>query len=95
MAVFTGAVAVLALYQVLSAGLYFKLLRGDRNEMARYYMVHFLARFVVAGLILVVARALAPTQATTLTWSFMVVFIVLLVSEAMVFINIERNYGNE
>ena len=93
--VYAGATLLLALYQLLSSRCYFKLLCGERVQVARFYMVHFILRFVFAGVLLVVFIELEPSCARALTWSFLVLFLVILVVEAMVFVNTERKLSNE
>ena len=84
----------LLLYTAVSAVIYFKMLDRSPMAMARYYMIHTMARFVFGGIVLFVCHCIAPQGSKPALVGFSILFLTLLVSESVIYIQIER-YLNE
>jgi len=91
---FLAASFSLLLYTAVSAAIYFKILDSGSVNVARYYMVHTMARFVFGGIVLFVCHCIAPHDSRPALVGFGLLFLALLVSESIIYIQIER-YLNE
>ncbi len=90
-AVFLGAALCLLLYTAASAIVYFRMLGKKPVAVVRYYMAHTMARFVFGGIVLWVCHSIAGQSAKPALVGFGVLFLALLVSESIVYIQIEKN----
>lgn len=84
----------LLFYTVVSATIYFKMLDRSPMSVARYYMVHTMSRFAFGGIVLFACHCFAPENSKSALIAFGILFLTMLVSESVIYIQIER-YLNE
>ena len=81
----------LLLYTWLSSVFYFRVLEQTPQAVARYYMIHMLARFVFSGIVLFVCNYLVGVGVKPALIGFAVLFLLTLFGESCMFVHIERN----
>lgn len=87
---FVASVLLFAAFHVVSAMFYFRALTAGAVAAARYYMIHFFLLFVCAGVIVVLFKVVQPAEAKALMWAFLAMFMLTLVGESVVMVNIEK-----
>ena len=90
-ALFLGAALCLLLYTAASAIVYVRMLGKKPVAVVRYYMAHTMARFVFGGIVLWGCHSIAGQSARPALVGFGVLFLALLVSESIIYIQIEKN----
>lgn len=81
---------ILWVFTTISSICYFRQLDKTPAGLARYYMIHTLARFIVGGLIMLLLSSLANAEYKLILIGFCAVFILTLIFESLMFVHVEK-----
>lgn len=93
--IFSSSCVILNSYYIISSSIYFKTLKKAPQNVARYYMIHMLVRFVVCGIIAVAGGLILKEDVKVFLLSFCIFFVLTLVCESFVFVYFEKKLNEK